>query len=334
LSSWEYTFQVIDGNRNIRKLQTSEELIIFGHIEFMKSGWRMKMKAELECLPCLVRQAREVAIMSTDDLQLQMKIMRSCFAYMSKTDLDRSPPEIARGIGEIVRFMTGIEDPYREVKSLHTAAALDMLPEMEKIVTESDDPFVAGLRLAIAGNIIDLGAKEKVSNEDICGILNEAMQQPLRGADPRQLEAEIDKADSVLYLADNAGETVFDRVFLEQFTSEKVTVAVRGAPAINDAILADAREAGLHRIVSLIDNGSGAPATVLSDCSGEFRSIFEKADVIIAKGQGNYESLSSSDANIYFLFRVKCNLVAEHSGFPIGSLVLLKKSNGKIDDWR
>ena len=147
---------------------------------------------------------------------------------------------------------------------------------------------------------------------------------PIHGS----LKTEIDKAGSVLYLADNAGETVFDRVFLEQFTSEKVTLAVRGAPAINDATLEDAMEAGLHRVARLIDNGSGAPATVLSDCSVEFRRIFEKADVIIAKGQGNYESLSSSDANIFFLFRVKCNLVAEHSGFPIGSLVLLTTSDG------
>ena len=286
------------------------------------------MKAELECLPCLVRQAREVAMMSTDDSQLRRKIMRNCFAYMSETDLDRSPPEIAQGIGRIVQSMTGIEDPYREVKSLHTAAALEMLPEMEKILRKSCDPFEAGLRLAIAGNIIDLGAKEKVSDEDIYCILSEAMQQPLCGAVPRQLKAEIDKAGSVLYLADNAGETVFDRIFLEQFTREKVTVAVRGAPAINDATLHDAREAGLDRVARLIDNGSGAPATVLGDCSAEFRDIFQKADVIIAKGQGNYESLSSSDANIFFLFRVKCNLVAEHSGFPIGSLVLLKAMDG------
>ena len=286
------------------------------------------MKAELECLPCLVRQAREVAIISTDFSQLRLKIMRSCFAYMSETNLDRSPPEIAQGIVRIVKSMTGIEDPYREVKSLHTAAAVEMLPEMKKIVSESDDPFVAGLRLAIAGNIIDLGAKEKVSDDEICSILSEAMHAPLEGVDPLQLRMEIDKAESVLYLADNAGETVFDRVFLEQFTSEKITVAVRGAPAINDATLDDAREAGLDRVARLIENGSGVPATVLSDCSGEFRRIFQKADVIIAKGQGNYESLSSSDGNIYFLFMVKCNLVAEHSGFPVGSLVLLKALDG------
>ncbi|NOQ22295.1 MAG: DUF89 family protein [Candidatus Aegiribacteria sp.] len=285
------------------------------------------MIAELECLPCLVRQAREVAIISTDDSSMQKKIMRSCLAYMSETNLDRSPPEIAHGIGRIVKSMTGIEDPYREVKSLHTAAALSMLPEMDKIVSEAADPFVAGLRLAIAGNIIDLGVRGEVSDEDISSILSEAMLEPLEGVDPLQLKMEIDKADSVLYLADNAGETVFDRIFLEQFASEKITAAVRGAPAINDATVDDAKEAGLDRVVRIIDNGSGAPATVLSDCSPEFVTKFGEADLIIAKGQGNFESLSSSDANIFFLFRVKCNLVAEHSGFPVGSLVLLKSSS-------
>ncbi len=257
---------------------------------------------------------------------MQKNIMRRCLAYMSRTNLDRSPPEIAQGIGRIIKSMTGIEDPYRKVKSLHTAAALEMLPEMDRILAASADPFVAGLRLAIAGNIIDLGARGKVSDEDISGILNEAMHLPLYGTDPEELKTEIDRADSVLYLADNAGETVFDRKFLEQLPGEKITVAVRGAPAINDATLDDARAAGLDRVARLIDNGSGTPATVLSDCSEEFRQIFENTDLIIAKGQGNYESLSSSDANIYFLFRVKCDLVAEHSGFPVGSLVLLKPS--------
>lgn len=284
------------------------------------------MKAELECLPCLVRQAKEMAIMTTDDSAIQRKILRGCFAYLSETDLDKSPPEIAQGIGRIVLSITGVKDPYREIKAIHTEMALKMVPEMEKIIGQSEDPFLSGLRLAIAGNIIDLGARERVLDEDISGILNEAIHETLCGADPRQLKLEIDDADSVLYLADNAGETVFDRKFLEQLPGEKVILAVRGGPAINDATLDDARAAGLDRVARLIDNGSSAPATVLSDCSPEFRRTFEKADVIIAKGQGNYESLSSSDANIYFLFRVKCDLVAEHSGFPVGSLVLLRSS--------
>jgi len=303
-------------------------LIIIRLAEVKKSGWRLNMKAELECLPCLVRQAREVTVISTDDPVLQKKIMRRCFAWMSETDLDKTPPEIASGIGRIVKAMTGIADPYRDIKKLHTETAIEMLPEMNRIVENSDDPFVAGLRLAIAGNIIDLGAKERVSNDDISGIMNEAIHEPLCGVDPQQLKEEVLNASNILYLADNAGETVFDRKFLEQLPEGRTTVAVRGEPAINDATIVDAMDAGLHHVARIVENGSGAPATVLSDCSPEFRHIFEQADVIISKGQGNYESLSSSDANIYFLFRVKCDLVSEHSGFPVGSLVLMRSSEG------
>jgi len=285
------------------------------------------MKAELECLPCLVRQAVESVIISSHDSLLQKKIMRRCFAFMSETDLERTPPEIARGVAQIVRGMTGVEDPYKAIKSAHTNMALKMVPEMESIISQSDNPFLSALKLAISGNIIDLGARERVSDADITSILDEAMSMPLRGADPGQFKLEIEKADSILYLADNAGETVFDWKFIEQFPPGKITVAVRGAPAINDATLEDARNAGLDRVATLIENGSGIPATVLSDCSPEFRHIFESVDLVISKGQGNYESLSSSDYNIYFLFRVKCDLVAHHSGFPVGSLVVLKSSD-------
>ena len=142
------------------------------------------------------------------------------------------------------------------------------------------------------------------------------------GTDPLELKDAVGSSSRILYLADNAGETVFDRKFLEQFPPGRVTVAVRGAPALNDATIEDARKAGLHRVAKLMDNGSGAPATVLSDCSAAFRRIFDEADLIVAKGQGNYESLSSSAANIYFLFRVKCRLVEGHCGHPMGSLVL------------
>jgi len=281
------------------------------------------MKAENECLPCLVRQARELAAMTTDDNAFRLEIFRECFEHLSDIALDRSPPEIARETAEIVRSITGVEDPYKEVKNSHTELALKMIPEMDRIIEQADDKFLTGLKLAIAGNIIDLGAREQVSNEDIDRILHEVIHEPLSGLDPRLLERRLKEADSVLYLADNAGETVFDRKFLEQLPREKITLAVRGGPAINDATLEDARSAGLDEVVTLIENGSNVPATVLSDCSPEFRRFFEEADLIIAKGQGNYESLSESDREIFFLFRVKCDLVARHSGYPIGSLVLL-----------
>lgn len=281
------------------------------------------MIAELECLPCLVRQAKEMALMTTGDVRLQKRIMRNVLSFMSGADLDRSPPEIMQGVGEVVTSVTGVSDPYREIKAVHTRAALDMLPRMDEIILEAPDPFIAGLKLAIAGNIIDLGAKQRVSGDEITNTLHEALHFPVRGMEPMELKSRIHAAERVLYLTDNAGETVFDRKFLEHFPAGRTVVAVRGGPALNDATMEDARAAGLHTVAELVSNGSAAPATVLSDCSREFRELAHAADVIVAKGQGNYESLSSSDLPVHFLFRVKCELVAGHCGFPMGSLVLL-----------
>lgn len=282
--------------------------------------------AELECIPCLVRQAREIAVMTAADPELRKRVLRSCLAFMSKTDLDRSPPEIMQGIAGVILSHTGVEDPYRDIKRTHTEAALALLPRMERIVSGHPEPFTAGLRLAAAGNIIDLGARTGVSAGEIEDALKEAMELPLRGMDPLELRDEVEAAESILYLADNAGETVFDRKFIETFPLGKTTVAVRGAPALNDATLSDALAAGLDRVAVLVDNGSGAPATVLEDCSPGFRRLFHDADLVIAKGQGNYESLSSSGRKVRFLFRVKCDLVSSHSGYPLGSLVLLPSS--------
>lgn len=282
------------------------------------------MIAELECLPCLVRQAKEAAAMSTIDQNEQMRIVRACLKWMSEAKLDVSPPEIASGIGRIVMELSGSEDPYSDVKSTHTQMALRLLPQMDRMLAESENRFQTGLRLAIAGNIIDLGARSKVEGRDISGTLREAMDLPIQGENPEELHREVMAAGTILYLADNAGETVFDRKFIEQMPRGRVTVAVRGGPAINDATISDAREAGLHRVAKLVSNGSGAPATVLQDCSKEFRRLFDEADLVIAKGQGNFESLSDTTREVHFLFRVKCPLVADHCGHSEGSLVLLR----------
>ena len=281
------------------------------------------MIAQLECLPCLLRQAREMAVITSPDADVQKSILREVLAFLSVTDLDRSPPEIMQGIGGVVEALTGVVDPYSEIKDVHTSVALRLLPRMQEMVLESVDPFLTGMRLAIAGNIIDLGARVSVSEEEILSTLDEAMELPLHGMDPGLLRSRAEGADSILYLADNAGETVFDRVFIGQLPPGRTTVAVRGGPALNDATMREALHAGLDSVAVLVDNGSGAPATVLEDCSGEFVRTFRQADLVIAKGQGNYESLSSCGSGVHFLFRVKCRLVAHHSGFPLGSLALV-----------
>ena len=136
----------------------------------------------------------------------------------------------------------------------------------------------------------------------------------------------VEKARKILYLADNAGEIALDRLLIEQLSPSKVTLVVRGAPVLNDATLIDAATVGLDEIVEIIDNGSDAPGTILDDCSPEFLRRYEDADLIIAKGQGNYESLSDENRNIFFLFKVKCRVIAAHARHPIGSHLMVKTS--------
>jgi uncharacterized protein with ATP-grasp and redox domains len=228
---------------------------------------------------------------------------------------------LAQRIHRRLREMTGIDDPYRAQKDQHNRLALQLLPGLRKQVEASDDPLMTAAHLAIAGNIIDLGAKSGLREDEIHEAIQKTASEPLQG-DVESFRQEVKSAGRILYLADNCGEIVFDTLLIEQLGPERVTVAVRGRPIINDATLDDARTAGLDRMVPIIGNGSDAPGTLLDDCSDEFREQFEQAGLILSKGQGNFETLSDCQKNIFFLFKVKCPVVAEAAGLPIGSHAL------------
>ena len=201
-----------------------------------------------------------------------------------------------------------------------TEAALRLLPEVDRAVAKSADPFTTAVKFSIAGNAIDLGAKTTVE-ADVEKTFNEALTRPLEEAAVHALAEAIFDAKDVLFLADNAGEIVFDRPLLEQIGS-KVTVAVRGAPTINDATLDDPKRSGLTERFQVISNGSDTPGTWLADCSQEFIQKFDAADLVIAKGQGNYESLNDHPRKIFFLFLAKCAVVSSDLGIPTNTYVI------------
>ncbi len=186
----------------------------------------------------------------------------------------------------------------------------------------SPDPFRAAILAAIAGNIIDFGIHGTLQMQTVQETLERALHQPLDPQTLQRLRRSIASARSILYLTDNAGEIVFDRLLIEQMPLEKVIVAVKSSPIINDATMEDAVEAGLTERVRVIESGSDAPGTILEDCTPEFRRLFETADVILAKGQGNFETLDQTPANLFFLFQVKCPVVAAYLRQPLGTFVL------------
>lgn len=279
------------------------------------------MKTHFDCIPCIIRQALDSARLVTDDEQIHEQILREVLAAAAQMDLEQSPPVMAQTIHRRLRELTGQADPYREVKNRFNQLALKLYSQFRIRLQETGTPLEVAVRLAIAGNIIDLGVKSSLGEQEVIGAIETCLTDTLSGNVDEFAEA-IEKARSILYLTDNAGEIVFDRLLIEQLLRDQVVVAVKGGPVINDATMADAEAAGLTEMVRVMDNGSDAPGTVLEDCSAEFRQHFEEADLIVSKGQGNYETLGESPRPIFFLLRVKCPMVARDTGCPVGRMLL------------
>ena len=286
------------------------------------------MRTALDCLPCLTRQALEASEAAGAGPEARAAIIREALASLAAADFAAPPPHLSRDIHRLVRRHTGDGDPYAAVKRRSNAAALAALPRLRRLVAESADPFATAVRLSVAANVLDAGRGTAALADRLQGAgpggdaarvaagLEQALAQPLHG-DLEGLRHAAAGARSILFLADNCGEIVVDRLLIEQLPTGRVTVAVRGLPVLNDATLQDALEAGLDELAPVIANGSDVPGTVLGDCSPAFRRAFAAADLVIAKGQGNYETLSDTDADVFFLFRVKCPLVADHAGLPL-----------------
>jgi hypothetical protein len=279
------------------------------------------MKTSLDCISCFTRQAVEAAKLVSDDPIIHEQIVRELFRWVAEMDFAQSPPLLVQRIHRRLREITGVEDPYRAIKERHNCLASSLYPELKAGIEEASDPLAMALRLAVSGNIIDLGAKSGLSDADMVSILQRSVAEGIAG-DFACFKKAVTGAHHVLYLADNAGEIVFDRLLIEQLSPDRITIAVRGAPVINDATMVDAESIGLCEIVEVIDNGSDAPGTVIEDCSEAFRRRFEQADLIIAKGQGNYETLSGEAHSIFFLFKVKCSVIAAQVGVPVGTNVV------------
>ncbi len=279
------------------------------------------MQTSFDCLPCFIRQAVDAARAFSADEALREKIVREVLGWASEMDFSRPPALIGGRIHRRLRELTGRTDPYREEKDLQNQMALRLLPRLEEEVAASADPVWTAARLAIAGNLIDLGVSGKFSEEDLLRDLHDALDGPFAG--PREaFLKEVEGAERILYLADNAGEIVFDGLLIDRLSPERVTLAVRGTPVLNDATLTDAEAAGLAGRVETVENGSDLPGTLLEECSEEFRRRFARADLILAKGQGNFETLFGRDANVVFLFKAKCSVVARRAGVPLGTSVV------------
>ena len=280
------------------------------------------MKIFLDCIPCFVRQALAAARMATNDEQIHERVLREVLVLAKDLDMSQSPPVMGQKIHRLIRKLTDIEDPYHGVKQRFNHAALQLYPKMRNYIIESDDTLKTAVRLAIAGNIIDFGANDHLQESELEKAIHECLTADSSHLQLDLFEQTLNETEEILYIADNAGEIIFDRLLIERLPIEKVTVAVKGSPVINDATMEDAILAGLPRIVEVVDNGSDGTGTILETCSRAFIDCFNKADLVIAKGQGNYESLSEADKNIFFVLKAKCPVIARDLGCEVGEMTL------------
>lgn len=283
------------------------------------------MTTAVDCLPCLLRQALDTIKRLGMSVESEQLLMQQILLLLGKMDMKLPAPIFGQHIHQLIREHSGNTDPFREIKAAGNSLAYEWFPSLQQQISAADDPLGMAIRTAIAGNIIDYGAKRQVEREDIATTLERALEMPLDEAVLSAFRQGLADARSILYLADNAGEIVFDRLLIEQLPMEKVTLVVRGAPVINDVTREDALAVGLDKLVTVIDNGCDIPGTVLDATPDDFQHRFADADIIIAKGQGNFETLYDVSAPVYYLFVAKCEIVASLVGCAVNTPVFCSK---------
>ncbi|MBI3592645.1 MAG: DUF89 family protein [Nitrospirae bacterium] len=283
------------------------------------------MRVHLDCFPCFFKQTIIAARLGTKDEKLQAEVLKGVTDEIKATDMSRSPAHSTTFLHRKIRYLLG-KDPFREIKSEYNQIALGLYPELMKKVEQSKDPLWTAARLAIAGNVIDFGIFTSV---DITGTVQRALNNPITEDKYQLFRDEIDKSTEILYLLDNAGEIVFDRLLIKVLIGmgKKVRAVVKGSPVLNDSTREDAAEAGLTGVCEVIDNGSDCIGTILEMTSPEFGRVFNNSSFIISKGQGNFETLWDTPKNIFFLFQSKCDVVSKELGLSKNSMLLISNEN-------
>lgn len=281
------------------------------------------MRTYLDCYPCFFQQIIKTSKMMNMDEKDIKEILVAFGQNLRHIHTGAIPPEIGREAYRLISEKTGILDPYARLKRECTQKALSLYPQLKEMVAASRDPLKTAVRMAIAGNVIDFGANEDFDlDKDLDVLLSQELAVDHYPAFHRALQ----KARKVLFLADNAGETVFDRILIEEL-EKPVVYAVREKPIINDAVRQDAQDAGINETAEVVSSGTDAPGTILNLCSEDFLKIYRSVDLIISKGQGNYEALSEETRPVFFLLKAKCAVIARDLGVKHGGLILMRSKN-------
>ena len=286
------------------------------------------MRIHDKCLPCIVNQAIKVANLT--GVATKEELLREIFSYLSRMDFEATTPEIIGEIFVMIKRHTNNPDPYKETRDYYNSLFMELLPQFDEKIEQADDAFDLAMRYAIVGNIIDFNPIHNTLLEDIYDCFERMEQFELAIDDSELLKEDIRNAATLLYLGDNCGEICMDKLFLKTIKrlnpNIRLLFGVRGMPVVNDSIAEDAYQVGIEEYAEIIDNGDGSLGTVLRRTSPEFQDTFRQAEVIIAKGQANYECLSEEAMNIYFLLMTKCDVIANDIGVDEKKMICMKKN--------
>ena len=276
------------------------------------------MKTYLDCIPCFIEQALRAGRIATNNETKIKELLDSVCSMMKDIPMNNTPPETGNIIYRKVREITGVTDPYKKIKKTNIEEALSIYPNLKKIVNDSDNSLLTAVRLAIAGNVIDFGPNKKFDlNESVRHIL----KQDFAVLHFSEFIKQIEKAESILFIGDNAGESVFDKILIEEI-GKPVVYVVRDVPVINDVTRENAIDSGLNEVAEIISSGTTAPGTILDLCNDDFLKRFNNAEIVISKGQGNYEGLSNVSRSVFFLLKAKCPIIANDLNVKENDIVL------------
>ena len=283
----------------------------------------MAMKMNKQCLPCLINQVVKMAQMTK--CINQDELFHRVFHYMSQMDFDKTNPEIIGEVFALIKEYTHNDDPYQSLRAYYNHLFLKQLPQIEKKIHSFEDAIL----YAIVGNIIDFSPIHQNVDKDITTYFQNIYERSLKINHIESLKQDLKKSSSLLYLGDNCGEICLDLLLIKRikalYPHLQIYFATRGTAVVNDSIEEDAYKVGIDEYATIISNGDFSLGTVLSRVSQEFLDVYQNADVVIAKGQANFECLSEEKKNIYFLLMVKCAVMSRYIGIPEKSLVCMSQ---------
>lgn len=285
------------------------------------------MKIKNPCIPCVSRQFVDLAERLTKDEKQQEKIIQYGLNTLSSVGFKSTAPYVVGKLYEFATNLTGVKDPYKKEKKEFNHIAEEMVEkyQLKDLVAQSDQALETSVRLSIAGNIIDFGLGIEIKADHVAASIEDSLEAPLFANDLTALESDLKKVSRVVVIGDNAGEIVFDKLLVKAL-GKKVTYVVKGGPIVNDATYQDAIDVQMNDLADIVDTGCQYQGIVWDESSETFIAVMKNAEMIISKGQANYECLNTYDhEKLYFLLRAKCPAVADMIGCQVNDFVCMKQ---------